>query len=166
VQIKTALLAVFLLAAANPANAKLKVHFNVDTSDENVKRELEEGLRAKINSTERYGISDGPMDTDLVLAVDCLVLSNEGGYKTGVVCDSGVTYFPYRGAAVSVNIEAAQTMVVGRLDSLEFIVNSLMNHFINGTTEVILADRKTFLRTSVQLLCRDQPTECKMPDHH
>lgn len=162
-QIKTAFLAVCLLTITYSVQAKIKVYINVDIPDEKVKQELEEGIKARINSTDRYGMSNAPIETDLLLAIDCLVLSNENGYKTGVVCDSGVTYYPFRGAALSINIEAAETMSVGRLDGSEFIANSLMNHFINGTTDAILADRKSFLRSAVRMFCRDEPAECKMP---
>jgi hypothetical protein len=160
---KLLIVAAIVLTAATSTCAKLHVSVSVDITDEKVKRELQEAMEARINSTERYLISSDAVETDLLLAVSCLVLENEAGYKNGVVCDSDVAYYPYKNSALSIRVEVAETMAVAGLDNTSYVVNYLMNHFINGTTDSILADRKNFLRASIQRLCVNEPTECKMP---
>ena len=42
------------------------------------------------------------------------------------------------------------------------VIEKLMNHFMDGTTDSELAAQKKFLRGSVQLLCQNHPNECKL----
>jgi hypothetical protein len=159
---KLLIVAAIVLAASSSACAKLRVAVNVEVSDEKVKRELQEAMEARINSTERYTISSNAVETDLLLGVNCLVLERGEGYRTGVACDSDVTYYPYKDSALSITLDAAGSMAASRVDDTSHVANSLMNHFINGTTDGILADRKNFLRAAIRAFCANEPTECKM----
>lgn len=149
--------AAMMLATSGSACAKLRVNVKVEVSNEKVNRELQEDLEARINSTDRYTITNNAVETDLILAVNCLVLD-----RGSVICDSDVTYFPYNSSALSIVVEAAESMASARLDDTGYVANSLMNHFINGTTDAILSDRKDFLRKAIRVLCLNEPTECKM----
>jgi hypothetical protein len=147
-----------VLAACGSACAKVYVFVSVQISDEKIKQQLQDAVEARINSTERYTVTGNAMETDLVLKVTCLAL----GEGSEIACDSEVGYFPYR-SALSVPVEGAESMAVSPLDNTGYIANSLMNHFINGTTDAILEERKSFLRKAIRLFCAIEPTECKMP---
>jgi hypothetical protein len=90
------------LAASGSACAKLHVNLRIDFSNEKAKRELQEAMEARINSTDRYTISSGPMETDLILAVNCL--APESG---PVICDSDVSYYPYKNLALPIAVGKA-----------------------------------------------------------
>lgn len=154
--------AAILLAVANPTYAKLGVKVGVQVSDEKIRNTLQESMKARLNSTGRYIITDTEAATDLLMEVNCLVLENEGGVKNGIVCDSVVTYYPYRGSQVSTRLDNAGHMAVSGIREISFVIEKLLNHFMDGTTDSELAARKSFLRSSVQLLCQNQPNECKL----
>jgi len=157
-------MAAFLLfGAASPVRAKIQVNIDVEVSDDKIKKSLQEGMKARINSTERYSLTDSAMATDLFMEVDCLVLENEDGYKSGIVCASEVTYYPYKGSPVSIGVEKAAHLIVSNLTDHSFLIEKLMNRFINATTDSELAGRKSFLRSAIQLLCDERPNECKLP---
>jgi hypothetical protein len=145
-----------VLAAAASASAKLHVSLKIEVSNEKANRELQEAMEARINSTDRYAISRNVLETDLLIAVNCLVLE-----RGPVVCDSNVTYYPYKDSALFTEIEGAESMAGAGLDNTSYVTTSLMNHFINGTTDSILAERKSFLRGAIRDLCASEPTECK-----
>lgn len=73
--------AAILLAVANPTYAKLGVKVGVQVSDEKIRNTLQESMKARLNSTGRYIITDTEAATDLLMEVNCLVLENEGGVK-------------------------------------------------------------------------------------
>lgn len=154
-------MAAILLSIAKPTYAKLGVKIDVQVSDDKIKNTLQESMKAGINSTERYIITDSEVATELLMEVSCLVLESEGGVKNGIVCDSVVMYYPYRGFQVSTRLEKAGHMAVSGIREISFVVEKLMNHFMDGTTDSELAARKKFLRSSVQLLCQNHPNECK-----
>jgi hypothetical protein len=54
-------------------------------------------------------------------------------------------------------------MALAGINDISYVANNLMNHFINGTTDAILAERKSFLREAIRVFCANEPTECKMP---
>ena len=155
-------LAAILLSVANSMHAKLGVRIDVQVSDDKIKNSLQESMKARLNSTERYIITDSEEATELLLEVSCLVLESEGGVKNGIVCDSVVMYYPYRGFQVSTRLDNAGNMAVSGIRESSFLIEKLMNHFMDGTTDSELAARKSFLRSSVQLLCQNQPNECKL----
>jgi len=155
---------VIILSTSMSAHAKLYVTVLVSVSDEKVKQALQEGMEARINSTERYTISSSPVDANLFLATYCIVLEHVAGFKNEVVCHSEVVYFPFRGSLISLTLEGAGGIAVSGPGSTEYIVNSAINHFINGTTDAILAERKLFLKKAVVKLCMNEPSEC-VPSH-
>ena len=116
-------------------------------------------MEARINSTDRYTISSNALETDLLLAVNCLVVNERG---SSVICDSDVFYYPYKYSALSIVVEAAESMAMSGLNDTSSISSFLINHFINGTTDAILAERKSFLREAIRVVCYREPTECKM----
>jgi hypothetical protein len=150
-----------LLAMADSVPAKLKVNVVIDLSEEKFKNELQEAIEARINSTERYTIATSAGVAELLLSITCMTVEHEGGLRTGFVCNSDVTYFPFEKSALMVELEPAGNLVVGGPKSATFVANSLMNRFINGTTEEELASKKAFLRRSVALFCNSRPTDCK-----
>ena len=154
-------LAAILLSVANSMHAKLGVRIDVQVSDDKIKNSLQESMKARLNSTERYIITDSEEATELLLEVSCLVLESEGGVKNGIVCDSVVMYYPYRGFQVSTRLDNAGNMAVSGIRESSFLIEKLMNHFMDGTTDSELAARKSFLRSSVQMLCQNHPNECK-----
>jgi hypothetical protein len=160
---KFLIVAAVVLALSNSVCAKLHVSVSVEIPDENIKREIQEAVEARINSTERYTISSNALETDLILDVECLVLQNEAGYKNGVVCYSEVNYFPYKGSALVTIVDDAETMAVGGMNT-SYVINYLMNHFINGTTDAVLADRKQTLQRAIRVHCSSEPTDCRMPN--
>ena len=154
--------ATMLLALANTAWAKLQVKISVDVSDNKIKNDLQEAIEARLNSTERYSVTQNGPEASLFVAVYCIILENQSGYRNGVACDSEVTYYPYGDSPVSTSVEEAGHLVVAGLNDTPFIVEKIMNRFINGTTDSKLAERKTFLRSCIQLLCAVHPDECKL----
>jgi hypothetical protein len=160
---KLLIVAAIVLTAASSACAKINVTVKVAISDEKIRQELLEALEARINSTERYAISSKEFETDILLSVNCLVLEQGTRTRSVFVCDSDVTYYPYKNEAISVGIEAAESIVAAGIDDPSYVANYLMNHFINGTTDATLADRKGFLRTAIRLLCAHNHAECSMP---
>jgi|HubBroStandDraft_6_1064221.scaffolds.fasta_scaffold1680411_1 hypothetical protein len=160
---KLLIVAAIMLSTSLSAYAKIYVTISVSVSDsdEKTKRELEEGMEARINSTERYAVSGKPVDAELLLDATCMILENGGGRKDGVVCDSEVTYFPFRGSALSIHLEGASHMAVSGPGNTAYIVGALMNRFINGTTDDVLTGRKNFLKLAVRQLCEDEPSDCK-----
>ena len=155
-------LAAILLSVANPTHAKLGVRIDVQVSDDKIKNSLQESMKARLNSTERYVITDSEVATELLMEVSCLVLENEGGVKNGIVCDSVVMYYPYRGFQVSTRLDNAGNMAVSGIRESSFVIEKLMNHFMDGTTDSELAAQKKFIQSSVQLLCQNHPNECKL----
>jgi hypothetical protein len=143
------------LAASGSACAKLRVSLKIDFSNEKAKRELQEAIEARINSTDRYTIASEAAETDLLLAVSCLAPES-----VPVTCNSDVSYFPYKDLALSIPVEVAESMAMSRNDT-GYIASNLMNHFIDGTTDAILKERKSFVREAIQLFCYNDPTECK-----
>jgi hypothetical protein len=57
-----------VLATSGSACAKLSVKLVIDVSNEKAKRELQEAIEARINSTDRYTVTSNAVDTDLLLA--------------------------------------------------------------------------------------------------
>jgi hypothetical protein len=155
---KSLIVAAIVLAFSNSACAKLRVSISVETSNEKIKRELQEDLEARINSTDRYTIARNAIETELWLEVYCLALE-----RGPVVCRSDVTYYPYKNSPVSLHIETAENMASSVPDDITYITNALMNHFINGTTDANLEDGKNLFRKGIQLLYATVPAECKMP---
>lgn len=119
--------AAILLAVANPTYAKLGVKVGVQVSDEKIRNTLQESMKARLNSTGRYIITDTEAATDLLMEVNCLVLENEGGVKNGIVCDSVVTYYPYRGSQVSTRLDNAGHMAVSGIRESSFVIEKLLN---------------------------------------
>lgn len=156
---KILLVVAVLLVTPTLAHPKLAVHINVSTTSDKVTTQLREGMEARINGTDRYEISVNAIETDLILAVNCIVLDN----GALAACDSDVTYFPYRYWPLSIELERAESIVTSGTGQLSYIVDTLMNHFINGSTDAVLSERKKFLRESIQAFCADEPSECKKP---
>jgi hypothetical protein len=92
-----------------------------------------------------------------------MVLETERNQKAGIVCDSNVSYFPFVGFPLSTSVEAAGHMAVAGLNGSSFLVDALMNHFINGTTDSELAERKKTMQQGIQYLCLVYPAECAAP---
>lgn len=153
--------AAILLAVANPLYAKLGVKVDVQVSDEQIQNTLQESMKAKLNSTARYTITDSKEATELLIEVNCLVLENQGEVKNGIVCASVVTYYPYPGSQVSTRLDNAGHMVLSGIREASFVVEKLLNHFMDGTTDSDLIAQKKLLRTSLQLLCQNHPNDCK-----
>jgi hypothetical protein len=60
-----------LLCLAQPAQSKLYVRIFVtvgDDADGKVQKALQEGMAARLNSTERYTVSDNPFEDNLLLS--------------------------------------------------------------------------------------------------
>ena len=57
--------AAVLLVLANPASAKLRVKIDVEASDDKIKNTLQESMKARLNSTERYTITDSDLGMEL-----------------------------------------------------------------------------------------------------
>ena len=167
---RSILLAVLLLLASSPALAKLKVFVAVRVkNDENIKAEIERGLQARINSTERYTAlavtNPTPAETDFVLNVGCIVLEREHGQKTGLVCYSTVTFFPFENSGLNTDLEAG-SMVVSPLqntDYMAYIAEGLIDTFINGTTDEALENCRSILRYSVRAYCSNHSADCATP---
>ena len=53
-------------------------------------------MGARLNSTERYTVTDDFRTAELFLTVSCMALQNNAGLKTGFVCYSIVNYSPYK----------------------------------------------------------------------
>lgn len=160
---KLLIVAAIMLVASSSAWAKLHVLVTVAISDEKLQRELREGLEARLNSTERYTVTTDAVITNLSLTVHCLVLADQSGYKTGIACHNATIYFPYKDSALREEVEDAEGMVAAPPDNTAHIVDQVMIHFINGTTDQILTEKKNFLRTKIQYFCANEPTESKMP---
>lgn len=157
--IKVFLCLIFLLVTSSAAVAKLKVAVGVDYSDEKVRQELQEGMEARINSTERYSLTPpNGVDADLLLTINCLKVKVVVKVVL-VACSSEVSYFPYQRQPINITVRAGG-MISG---STDYIVTHLMNMFINGTTDDILQERKTILQKEVRDLCQERPSECKVP---
>jgi hypothetical protein len=145
-----------LLCLAQPAHSKLhvKVAVKVDNdADGKMQKTLQEGMTARLNSTERYTLSDDPMVVNLQLSATCIVLENHLDQKTGIGCHSEVIYYPFDGSPLSTIVEAAGHLAVGGINDSSFLVDALMGHFINGTTDAELADRKKIMQQGIRLLC-------------
>jgi hypothetical protein len=145
------------LAASGSACAKLRVNLQIKLSNEKAKLELQEAMEARINSTDRYTLTSNAGETDLLLSVSCLVQE-----RGTVACDSDVSYWPYKNFAQPIAVEAAESMAMSGLNDTSYIASFLMNHFINGTTDTVLAERKNSLREAIRFFCATEPTECKM----
>lgn len=152
-----------LLVAANPACAKHRVKIDVEVSDDKIKNTVQDSIKARLSSTERYTITDSDEAMELHMEVNCLVLENDAGIKNGIVCSSEADYYPYHGSPVSIRLETAGHMAVSGIRESSFLIEKLTDHFLNATTDSELVARKTFLRNSVQLLCSHYPNECKVP---
>ena len=152
-----------ILAVASQACAKIHVKVNAEVADDKIKNTSLESMKAKLTSTERYTITDSDSDMELSMQVNCLVLENESGVKNGIVCQSDVIYYPYRGSPLSVRLENAGNMAVSGIRESSFVIEKLMNQFLDGTTDSELAARKKFVQSSIQLLCSNHPNECKVP---
>ena len=157
-----------LLCLAQPAESKLHVKIFVSVGEDDgskVGNALQEGMAARLNSTERYTVTDDPAATDLLLAVYCIVTGNRGGEKYGTVCFSAVAYYPFSGFPLSTHVEGAERMAAAGLEhnDLSFLIDTLVNHFINGTTHAELAEQKKMMREGIQLLCALKPAECAAP---
>jgi hypothetical protein len=163
ISLTTALIIAAILAVASPACAKIRVKVNAEVSDDKIKNTLQESMKSRLNSTERYTVTDSDVDMELLMQVDCVVLENEGGIKNGIVCHSDVIYYPYKGSQLASRLEKAAHMAVSGIRESSFVIEKLMDQFLNGTTDSELAARKKFVRSSIQLLCSNHPNECEVP---
>ena len=152
-----------LLAIASPASAKLRVEIALivqGDQDGQFKKSLREGMEARLNSTERYTITDDYSTADLFMTVSCMAVRN-AGVKAGFVCYSIVDYCPYRGNTFLEGlIKEAGSMATAGLSDSAFFAELIANHLINGTTDAELAKQKDYLRAGIQMLCGDHPEEC------
>lgn len=148
---------IFLLLTSNGAMAKLKVVVAVSYDDEKIRQELESSINARINSTERYTLANlKDSGVDLLLDVECLKVLK----VVATVCTSRVSYWPFKDIALYVEVAAAVTTVSG---PTEYVVNGIMNTFINGTTDDKLKATKMSVQAAILNLCYEQPSECKVP---
>lgn len=154
-----ALLGALLLLASAPALAKLKVSVVVTVKNDVVQGQLERALQARINSTERYTVVNSMGAADFILAVDCIVLQTEQGYKSGVVCNSTVSFFPFN-TGLYTDLGLARAMVVSPLQNMSYIAEGLIDTFINGTTDEALDSNRSLLRYIVRAHCTSNPTDC------
>jgi hypothetical protein len=152
-----------LLSVASPASAKLNVMIALEVQDDQngmFEKSLGDGMEARLNSTERYTITNNFLTADLFMTVSCMAVHN-AGVKAGFVCYSIVTYCPYRGNTfLGKLVEGAGHMAVAGPSESAFFAEAMVNHLINGTTDDELAKHRGYLRDGIQILCRDHPEEC------
>ena len=155
---RIALLSALLLCMSSPAFAKFKVSVSVYVkNDDELLQELTRKIRARLNSTERYTVVDTFVGNTFFIDVNCLVLKNEGGYKTGVVCYSTVSFYPFENSGLTSDLPNARAMVVG---DTGYIAETLIDNFINGTTDDQLEVSKKILQIVVRAHCTNNPNEC------
>jgi hypothetical protein len=151
-----------LLLMSGMANAKMKVRLFIQLDDNaKLKAQLMEGVEARLNSTERYGVVGKEEDSDFLLAVFCMVESAHKG-ETGFSCVSIIEYFPFPDTGSYIVLYDAGTILGGPLNEGEFVTNGIANKFINGTTDEKLTARKTELLTSIKLLCLRHVDACQI----
>lgn len=147
-----------LFLVATPASAKLKVR--IVMRDE-TQTEMLEMLKARINSTERYSATSNPVAmADLQLSVSCLALEDQFKQRKGIACASYVSYFPPELGGLSSSVTGAENVVVGGTDT-DSVANSLINKFINGTTDDVLKEQTAFIRLSITLACQNNSDICR-----
>jgi len=161
---RTVLLTIaMLLSVASPVSAKLGVQIALvveHDQDGTLEKTLKDGMEARLNSTERYTVTNDSHALDLLIEVGCIAIQNNG-IKTGIItCFSVVNYLPYRGSVLLANqLEQAGSIYVSG-SGTAYIAEQMMNDFINGTTDAKLKEQKGILRMGIQVLCQDHPEEC------
>ena len=95
-----------------------------------------------------------------LIDVTCLVLQNEGGYQTGVVCNSTVSFYPFENSGLYTDLSNARAMVIAALTDTKYIAETLIDNFINGTTDDELELNKKVIRITVHAHCTNNPADC------
>jgi hypothetical protein len=152
---------IFLLCLSPLSYAKkLSVAVIIDFADSKITNELHEDLEARLNSTDRYQITSLTPSLDILLSVVCVVLtvSNQPSVLT---CESTVDYYPFDNISLSDELPGAAGMATVQGDNLEYISKTLINRFINGTTDIKLSQVKSRIVRAIKDYCDGHAVACK-----
>jgi hypothetical protein len=104
------LLFIAMLFLCSVAEAKVTVTVTVILEDKDIQAQIQQGIEARINSTERYVVGNLAANSSvrplITLDVTCMVVETNG-VKHGVVCDSMAAYFPFENSGLYLDVSDA-----------------------------------------------------------
>jgi hypothetical protein len=144
---KIVLLISFSLLLAHSAQAQTKHVFISGASDSEFKKDVLNGLKARIGGTSRFDIVDSAVKAELYVEINCLdgekVVRSPGG-----ICAYSITYYPDEMNGLSMPVYGPG--MVSSPDST-YVSEAMFQKFMEQSTEKNLAETRKLLKALVTI---------------
>ena len=148
-------LALFSAIGTVAQTAPVKVFVFSEPNTES--QEIAARLAGKIGSTSRYALRSTGVGARLMVDVACLnVVIN--GSKTGIVCHSSYTDYPWNSQNISLSVDIDGHMVAG---SDDYVVDMLFNDFIKNTSDENLTKWEDINKSFINIMIALNPNGIK-----
>ena len=159
--VKALVALVFCLLVALPSFGKLKVLLAIDVEDPSIRQSITSAVSARLNSTDRYTVVESVHGADLLCSVLC-VKAKINGRVIGVTCASNVEYYPFE-SSLGYWLGGAGTMIFDASENLRSMADTLVDEFVNNTTESKLLEYKAAMMALIHGTCDQNPSICRNP---